>query len=183
MVGKGRETTRVADADPRTGPALEAEGLLLGSRVARRILDAVRRRPGATLRDVASDLDVSWGTVSYHGRRLERDGFLRSSTEGRRRVFHPGDAAEDAALAACHAMLQGQTMRRVAAAIQVDPGLDEAELARRLALPARALAYHVERLLGAGLVTSSAPTRREGLAPTPLLDLLLGEPPGHDERP
>lgn len=158
-----------SDADPRGG-------ILLGSPVARRILDLVRGSPGVSAQEVGARLGLSWATVTYHRRRLERDGLLRTAQEGRRRVLHTGDPGPSRSLAALQAMLRGETMRRVALAIQREPGLGEADLARAVGLPPRALAYQVDRLLAAGLVEPPTPQRRDALAPTPLLDLLLAEP-------
>ena len=155
-------------------------GSLLGSPVARRILDLVRAHPGVTARDVAARLDLSWATVTYHRKRLERDGLLHTTQEGKRRLLHATVAAPEPPLAALRAMLEGGTMRRVAQAVQADPGMGEAELAGRLGLPPRALSYHLGRLVAAGLVEGSGPQRRDVLVPTPLLDLLLGEPPVAD---
>lgn len=168
--------------DPTEPPTPPERAPLVGSPVARRILDLVRRRPGLTTRDVAARLDLAWATVAYHRRRLERDGLLSCVPRGRRLLLYAADVHAEPPAEAADAMLQGQTMRRVALAIQAEPGLDEATLALRLRLPRRALRYHLDRLGSAGLVASLGPARRDAFVPTPLLDLLLGEPPAEAAR-
>lgn len=165
----GRRSVDPADPTKRPEPNL-------GSPVAQRILDLVRRRPGLTTRDVAAQLDLAWATVAYHQRRLEQEGLLSTTEQGRRLVLHAREGLDEPPMHALQALLQGQTMRRVALAVQAEPGLGEDALARHLGLPLRALRYHLERLAAAGLLEASDPLRREGLVPTPLLDLLLGEP-------
>lgn len=159
------------------GPREPGGGPSQGSPQARRVLDALRQHPGASLGELAKALGVSWATVAYHRRRLEKAGLVDATLDGPRQRLHARDPDPDSDRAACRAMLQGQTLGRLARLVHAEPGLTQEALAARLDLPLAPLRHHLQRLADAGLVAGSAPALLDRIVPTPLLDLLLGPPP------
>lgn len=151
---------------------------LVASPLARRLLRLARTRPGVGLREATRALEASWATLAYHRRRLEREGLLRVDVEGRRHVLYAEEPGFEGTLGACRAMLEGGTLRRVARFVQAHGPTSREEVCRRLDLSPNAAAHHLHRLIAAGLVVAQEGSlaRLEGLAPAPLLDLLLGEP-------
>lgn len=152
---------------------------LVASPFARRLLRLARGRPGVGMREAARTLEASWATLSYHRRRLEREGLLRVDVEEHRGALYAEEPGFDGTVAACRAMLEGATLRRVALYVQAHAPASREDVARALDLSPHATAHHLQRLLAAGLVDAQHGTvaRLEGLAPAPLLGLLLDEPP------
>ena len=132
------------------GYTTDSDERALRSATARRILEAVERRPGATLSDLRRATGLGWGTIYHHLARLQRAGHVTLEKRGRlRRAFPKG---KDHVPPRDH---HGRTRRRVAAAIvELGPvGVDA--LVKATGLSRRVVYHHAKRLIEAGLVERS----------------------------
>lgn len=112
-----------------------------------RLADLVARYPGVAMTDARKVLNVAWGTLEYHVRGLE-GRIEKHSVHGRCLLYpvgHPTVAEE-------HALLRGESVRRVAEDVLAHPGTDIDCVIRRLGLSERVVYYHVKRLVEAALV-------------------------------
>jgi DNA-binding IclR family transcriptional regulator len=150
---------------PHAGPSASA------SSMGARILALVREKPGIPLTVVMQAVGIHWAGLYHHVHRLQEEGFVRRSKQGRRCLLYP--AGVGYADAPIDGLLLGPTTRRIAEALCEHEGLDVPELARRAGETPRVVYYHLERLVRANLVTSGSPTRYRGLRSTPALRVAL----------
>lgn len=149
---------------------------LLDSPIRQRIVRQVAGRPGQTVGELLETLDVGWGTLHHHLKRLEHAGLLHTVSAGRRRLVYPGpSAAEPPGSGRARAILRGRTARRVAEAIADHPGVGIDRLVPLVGESPRTVYYHVKRLVDAGLVLMDRATRYADLAPAPALARLLAQ--------
>lgn len=166
---------RPARTPSHASPADRLAQRLLDSPARQRILSYVHAHPGEPVGGLLARLDMGWGTLHHHLRRLEEAGLLHTRVAGRRRLAYPGPAGEHAhPLEKGRAILAGPLTRRVAEAILARPGVGIEELLEALGESPRAVYYHVKRLVDAGLVQRDPRLRCAFLTPTPLLAELLG---------
>jgi DNA-binding transcriptional ArsR family regulator len=117
-----------------------------------RLVLAVREHPGAAVTDLAVLAGIPRNTAVYHLRRLEREGLVSSSKNGRMRLyFAPG--AEQRSHAPALAVLRHPTTQQVATAVGATPGIDQRALCERLGLAPSLAHWHATRLVSAGVVT------------------------------
>lgn len=117
------------------------------------VLSVLKEMPGVSAARVARRLGVDRTTVSYHLRRLGREGLVSASGAPRtRRWFAAGaaiPAGERRALAAA------QDAKPLLDALREAPGVTQSELARRLGVPRPTLAGRLVRLRREGLVSAT----------------------------
>ena len=141
----------------------------LRSPTARTVLDAVQKRPGASLTQLRRSTGLGWGTLYHHLARLQRAGLVTLEKHGRlRRAFLRGGGEVEVAPVGGH---HGRTRRRVAATIARGPTTVEA-LVRETGLSRRVVYHHAKRLIDAGLVERA---RDRSLQALPGLARLLEE--------
>lgn len=149
-----------------------SEDAFLAAPGTQRLLAAARARPGSTLSELREALTTSWGTLYRTLDRLEKAGVVRYQVVGRRKLLFvateppAGDASRVMQAAA---ILRQPTARTVAVSILLAPGRSVPEVAAALQLTPRVVYHHVQRLLEAGLISSSSPTRHRDLTPTAML--------------
>jgi len=146
---------------------------LLQSPQRQRILDHVEADPGLTLGDLKARVGVGWGTLYHHVERMSEAALLRSVVVGRRHVVFPAASPRDDVEAAMCGILRGKTALRLAVALTARPRQSILDLSTSLGLSPRAVYYHVKRMVDAGLLTSSSPTRHFNLIPHPRLQVML----------
>lgn len=122
---------------------------------------------------VRSRLGIPWATLHHHVAALRAAGELRVALCGRRALLFHAERAASAAEIAARAMVQGDTARAIAAHVVSRPGHSIAEMSVALGRTERVVYYHVRRLIDAGLLQSSAPTRLHNLTPSPMLAFVL----------
>lgn len=146
---------------------LEREGLF--EHDARdRLYALIRESPGASLQELVADIGAGRNAVTYHLRVLEREGFVTSRREGRRRLYFPaGATGVTAADSAVCAALAHETARAIAEGVAAAPGLDQQSLCRAVGVQPSLAHWHVERLEKAGLVERVKEGRRVRYFPGP----------------
>lgn len=137
-----------------------------------RILDAVSSNPGISLLDLRERMGVAWGTLNHHVHKMQDAGILVSVRQGPRRLLFAAESPEGQARKEL-ALLHVPTARRIAMAVQENPGVRQKDLCESLQLNKPAASKHLARFEAAGLVLVS----REGGAchyqPTPRLEAAL----------
>lgn len=121
------------------------------------LLDLVRRHPGATTNAILQMSGINEGTLLHHLRTLERAQWVKSFVVGRDRVWFEAGSAKppEAQLALLHAPAR----RAILDLLAGEPGLTQAELARRLSLSRPTVHHHVRALREAGRLQ----VRRDGV--------------------
>ena len=121
-----------------------------------RVYQYVELNPGAHFNGIRTALEMNNGALVYHLEVLQREGLLRSRTDGMyRRFYTPGTRSPP--------VLENGTSEaqlRVLKAIQEMPGITQKELARVLGLRQSTLAYQVDRLAGMGYIAGEKRGRR-----------------------
>ncbi|HUR69811.1 MAG TPA: winged helix-turn-helix transcriptional regulator [Candidatus Thermoplasmatota archaeon] len=131
------------------------------------MFDAIRARPGLSMSELGRALGLYWPSVALHVGRLESEGLVQSLRAGRRRVLVPRLAS--ATETPFPDVLSEPACRVVALAIAARPGSRVWEVCEATEMSGRAVYHHVKRLVDAGLVASSRPSRHRGLSATPAL--------------
>ncbi|HWH08191.1 MAG TPA: winged helix-turn-helix transcriptional regulator, partial [Candidatus Thermoplasmatota archaeon] len=121
----------------------------------RRIYEAVRARPGASVVELVAAVGLSRILVRHHLKMLEAHKLVRATVWRRRRTY--AVAGSEAGRAACE--LKDATRRRVAAALARAGRATQKQLAQELGISQRLVSYHLARLEASALV------RAEGKAP------------------
>lgn len=149
-----------------------ASGDLYESPVRQEILRIVEEKPGICMGELMERLSIGWGATYHHIHKLSRAGLLEIRSGGRRRLlFLAGKSDEAEALG--RSLLRGATARRVAYAIINHPHASVGDLIEPVGASPRVVYYHLKRLIDAGLIRSSSPTRLFDLTPGERLEELL----------
>lgn len=129
----------------------------------RKLLDLVVRYPGLHLREIARLAELSVPHAQYHLRVLERNALLASQRQGENLRFYPTKASPVGDVPTLSAadrdllhLLRRPTVFGLLVHLLVEAPLALTDLARRCRVSPSTMSYHLERLLGRGLV------RREG---------------------
>lgn len=121
----------------------------------RRIYTYVVDHPGSYLREIQRALDMTMGSLEYHLGQLVEAGLVTVQHEENKRFFPARmDASERRPLS----LLRQEAVRRIAAALLVEPESPHKDLAAATGLGGSTLSYYLAKLAEAGLVTS----RRDG---------------------
>jgi predicted transcriptional regulator len=127
-----------------------------------RIFKEIKSHPGVHYRRLMTQLDLKNGTLVYHLKRLEDSGLIHSELDGMYRRYYPeGLSLPQSTVSdlypvgtATYNYRQYQLSEVQMAIVKVlrnNPGLSQAELAKRLGLSRRVINYHA-RLLHANMV-------------------------------
>jgi len=103
------------------------------------IFGAIRTRPGTTFTEIRRDLRLSNGSLSYHLRMLEVQGFVRSEREGVHRRFFPAEVSsvEDDGVHLSH--LQRQLLDR----LRRNPVATQRALAKEIGVTQQCVSYNL----------------------------------------
>lgn len=138
---------------------------VLASPVRVRILQIVQDKPGITVRQVATRVQLSWATVKYHVARLEAAGYLRTVSVGGRRVCLPGHSHEPLVVAG-RAVLSEPTARRIGVFLAANPGAGVGRIIEETGFSQRVVYHHVKRLVDHGLARTEPGYGYRRLHPT-----------------
>ncbi len=118
----------------------------------RRILEEVRKTPGASARDLQRRLGLGWGQATYHLDRLVRANLLRRERGGRRDFYFSTDLlwADRLLLQA----LQSPTQRAILLALTTAGDLTFSEVHGRLSVGKSTVSFHLASLVRSDLVES-----------------------------
>lgn len=120
------------------------------------VLSKLNDEPGLHLRGLARAVDRPLSTVAYHVRRLEEAGFLESRRDGLKRRFFPAGADPS----------QGpveDVRARLMKLVEEDPGVTQAEAARRLGVSRQLVHHHLQPLLEEDTIRQEANTDGPGV--------------------
>ena len=123
---------------------------LLELETRRRIYAVVGRNPGSSARDVQRVLGLGWGETAYHLDRLVEASLLRRERTPGRDFYFAREVAWDDRKSLVH--FRRRASREVLLALFANPGLTSHEVADRLRLGRSTVAFHLRRLMLAGLV-------------------------------
>lgn len=157
----------------RAAPVGARAGLVASSPTRQRILSEVARHPGISVSALKETLGLNWGPLYHHLGKLRAARLLDARQVGRLRLLYPGSRTK--AGLEHHALLRGQSARRLALAIRASPGMEAGALSAALGVSPRAVYHHLKRLHGAGLIESPTSGRYKALRSTPLLESCLAE--------
>ena len=143
------------DATPNRAGAASAlsriQNHLLSLDNRRRIFQRIRALPGIHLRRLARELGLAIGTLEPHLHLLEQYGLVLSHLQGKRRSYYAKDQVRPEDLPLLH-HLRHRTWRKLLVDVLAEPGLNFSALAQRLPCRPSTVAYHLERLVTAGLL-------------------------------
>ncbi|HWG92484.1 MAG TPA: winged helix-turn-helix transcriptional regulator [Candidatus Thermoplasmatota archaeon] len=116
---------------------------------------------GAHLRAIGRALNLTYGTLTYHLYRLEKEGIIVTSEDGlfkryylsagrRRPVKEEVVEAEESPKLSLESLREGE--RQIFEDILAHPGSPQAMVAERLGLSRQALHYHIKRLSARGYI-------------------------------
>lgn len=133
------------------------------------ILAFVRDNPGVHLRRIGHLLSISYGTLTYHLYRLEREGYITFAQEGLfKRYYSTAGRMKEVAKEKPMPTALRDLERQIYETILANPGSAQSHLAQKLGLSRQALHYHIKKLEKSGFI-SKVPQGRETLiyaAPT-----------------
>jgi predicted transcriptional regulator len=129
----------------------------------RKIFDDVRVMPGSSISDIAERVGVSHSTASYHLDKLVGFKLLTSTADGNKmRYFVDGGVFTDEERRTLAALNNAET-RRVLSAISRNNMTYRAELTNLLGVSPPTVSWHLERLVGAGLIAEQRAGRHRQL--------------------
>lgn len=118
----------------------------------RRIYAAVGRDPGSSARDVQRVLGLGWGETSYHLDRLVDAQLLRRERSPNRDFYFVRDVTWEDRRSLV--FFRRRTSREILLSLYGRPDLTSYEIAEQLHLGKSTVAFHLTRLLEAGLIES-----------------------------
>ncbi len=125
---------------------------LLDNDKRRAIYEKISEDPGINLRNLADELDLAWGTLLHHLRKLEDNHLVTSERFGKyRRFFLNGSTYSEDEQARLAALATPSTAR-VAEYILDNPGANQSEIGDAIGVTASTVLFHVRRLKDVDLV-------------------------------
>ncbi len=125
----------------------------------------IKENPGIHLSQMSREMDVSWGTLVHHLRKLEKGDLITSEDKrGKRCFFVPGQitGAKKDILPA----LENEKARRIAEYYADNPGASQSDAADALDYSAALVSWHLKNLEDAGVVTREREGRRQRVGVT-----------------
>lgn len=136
------------------------------------ILRVVKQRPGIGTTELASLVDLGWGSFYGHLKVLERRKLVVIRKGGKFRAIYPKGVPMPRRILPPERL--GAKARPIAMYLVKHPGLDMADYLERLPVSRRTAYYHIQRFVREGLFTSQEDRRYVGLQPTGKVLKLLG---------
>jgi DNA-binding MarR family transcriptional regulator/PKD repeat protein len=117
-----------------------------------RIYQYILINPGDYFSHIKEMLDLNSGTLTYHLKVLEQREFIKSRTDGRVKRFYPYSMKVDGGP---HRDIQTRILELLA----FNPNLTQKEIARALGIHVSTVNYHINMMVGAGLLRSDRTDR------------------------
>lgn len=115
------------------------------------IYEYVRGHPGTHVRGMAKDLGIATGDLQYHLAWLERHGHVKTIKNGFYRLVYPTmQFKEDQEVLL--GVLSKETPREILLCLIQDERVTQGDLARTLGYSQPTISWHMERLVGLGIV-------------------------------
>ncbi|MGA1793373.1 MAG: PKD domain-containing protein [Thermoplasmatota archaeon] len=119
-----------------------------------RIYQYILLNPGDYFSHIKEMLELNSGTLTYHLKVLEQREFIRSVTDGTHKRFYPyGMRVEPGD----HRDIQSMILELLA----FNPGMSQKEIARSLGVHVSTVNYHINMMVGAGLLRSDRSRRTQ----------------------
>ncbi len=118
----------------------------------RAIYEKISEDPGINLRALADELDLAWGTLLHHLRKLEDNHLVTSQRYGKYRRFFLNGSTYNEEEQARLAALSTPSTARVAEYILDNPGASQSEIGDAIGVTASTILFHVRRLKDVELV-------------------------------
>ncbi len=125
---------------------------LLENDTRRAIYETIEQEPGINLRGIAEEVDVAWGTLLHHLKKLEDAHFVKSERYGKYRRFFKNGSTYSKEDQERIAALSTPSTARVAEYILENPGAHQSEIGDEIGVTASTILFHVKRLKEVGLV-------------------------------
>jgi len=103
--------------------------------------------PGEHYNSIKAQLRLKNGTLAYHLRVLEREGYVKTTRDGMFKRFYP-----DSALLPRRRSEFSAIQEIVLENVRSSPGITQNELARRMGVSSQVVNYHIRNLVAAGAV-------------------------------
>jgi predicted transcriptional regulator/uncharacterized membrane protein len=103
--------------------------------------------PGEHYNSLKAQLRLKNGTLAYHLRVLEREGYVKTTRDGMFKRFYPMEAPLPRRKSEFSGMQE-----IVLEHIRAEPGTNQNELARRMGVSSQVANYHIRNLVAAGMV-------------------------------
>ena len=124
------------------------------------IVNYLGENPGAHLRAIGRALDLTYGTLTYHLYRLEREGIIVPDEDGLFKKYYLSAGRQRNAKEERPATdTLRKTEREIYDDILAHPGSPQSEVAARLGLSRQALHYHIKKLETQGFISKVAQGR------------------------
>ncbi len=144
-----------------------APDALLRHPTRQKILEILRSNPGLHFRELQRRLGTSNGLALHHLHVLLRTGHVQEQPAGGFTCYFVTGAV-DRRLVPALAALRAPSARALLAVVVENPGLTFTDLARRLNVSPKAIAYHADRLTNAGLLVNAGRLREAQVSSTEL---------------
>lgn len=118
----------------------------------RAIYEKISEDPGVNLRSLADELNLAWGTLLHHLRKLEDNHLVTSQRYGKYRRFFLNGSTYNEEEQARLAALSTPSTARVAGYILDNPGANQSEIGDAIGVTASTVLFHVRRLQDVELV-------------------------------
>ncbi len=126
---------------------------VLNHKARRRIYDAIQENPGLSITDLGELAGCSGSTLNYHLRVLEKNDLVISQRDGRYlRFFDRASGLYANGRKTVVSALRNDTTAAIAGAILHNPGVAQCDLAEAFEIAPSTVNWHIQRLMGAGLV-------------------------------
>lgn len=117
---------------------------VLEHKVRRAMLKALKRQPGLSFPDLQDLTGLSSGTVEWHLKKLEKEGFITASRDGRTRRYFPKATPPD--LKKAVVLLRDPSRRELAHRVLRNPRMPQKTVARDMGLSHATVHHHAKRL-------------------------------------
>ena len=157
--GGGRSLRRLHPRTERPEPT----GLEAGSGLTRRglVYEYIRAHPGCHIRLMARELGFGTGNLQYHLFWLEKNGYIKTKKSGFYRFVYPTMVFQESQEAILGALSQ-ETPREILLCLLEYPTITQGDLARRLGHSQPTISWHMDRLVGLGIVSKKRASRGVG---------------------
>ncbi len=133
---------------------------VLEHKVRKGLLNALKRQPGLSFPELQRHAGLSAGTVEWHLDKLQQEGFITASRDGRTRRYFPKATPPD--LKKAMVLLRDASRRELVTRVLRSPGIHQGALADAMGLSHATVHHHAKRLLEADLLRKEKDGRTVG---------------------
>jgi predicted transcriptional regulator len=128
---------------------------LLNQENRKRIYEFINENPGEHFRALQRAVDLEVGVLSHHLNVLEKEQLIVSEQDGNNRRFWAAGVKHD--LDQVHlSRIQENILKQ----IDMDPGITQAQIAKKIGVSRKVVFYHVKFLRNAGIVREEKEKRK-----------------------